>query len=217
MPRPRTLDADVRARLLEAASETIATDGPAALSLRDVARRAGTSTTAVYALFGNRDRLVEAVGEEAFRRFAARLAQAGTTQDPAADLLALGLAYRAHALAEPHFYRVMFDVPGTGARASSSPGVVEREPFIVLRLAVARTLRAQGRPTTTAPTVAAALWAHVHGLVSLELAGLLPVPPADREAFVRNSLRAAGAAALGPLPGAGSVPAAQDDIPPGAP
>src|SRR6478735_5335112 len=170
MARPRVHDDALRARLLEQASALVATGGAAALTVRDLAARAGTSASAVYSLFGSRDDLVRAVGDEAFARFAERLAAVPTTADPAADLLGLGLAYRQHALDDPHFYRVTFGV---------------------LRDAVGRVL---GVDDDAAQEPALGLWALVHGLVELELDGLLPGRADDRFARV---LRAAGPAILG--------------------
>src|SRR5690606_25644549 len=112
--------------------------GEQTTTVRSVAAAAGTSASAVYALFGSRDALLAEVGAEGFRRFAAHLAAAPRTPDPLADLRALGAAYRAFALEDPHFYRVMFHravAPDTGA-----PPVVEQPTFEVLRAAVARVL-----------------------------------------------------------------------------
>src|SRR3954452_23226013 len=116
MARPRVHDEALRARLLAEASILVSKGGGAALTVRHLAHRAGTSSSAVYSLFGSRDDLLRAVGDEAFARFAARLSLVPRTDDPAGDLLNLGLAYRAHALADPHFYRVMFSVAGAGAQ-----------------------------------------------------------------------------------------------------
>ena len=54
VPRPKVHDAALRARLLECAGATLSTRGLAALSLRTLAADVGTSTTAVYALFGGK-------------------------------------------------------------------------------------------------------------------------------------------------------------------
>ncbi|GAA1728206.1 TetR/AcrR family transcriptional regulator [Isoptericola hypogeus] len=189
MARPRLHDDALRTRLLEVASRAISTGGEQAVSVRSVAAAAGTSPSAVYALFGSRDALVSAVSAEGFRRFAERLAAVGRTDDPTGDLLALGAAYRHSALADPHFYRTMFDRavrPGADA-----PPPVEQPTFLVLRDAVARVLGA-ARPEQAA-TVAVGLWGLVHGLVSLELAGLLPGDEAARAARYE-----AAAGALGP-------------------
>ena len=71
----------------------------------------------------------------------------------------------------------------------------------MLRDAVARVVDA--RPATGAPgaeratEAALGLWGHVHGLVSLELAGLLPGDEGERaERYVRL-LRSVGGALLG--------------------
>ena len=185
MPRPRTHDDTVRTQLLDAASEAIAAGGSAALSLRSVASDAGTTTAAVYTLFGSRDALLRAVIEEGFRRFAAHLAAVPRTDEPFTDLLALGMAYRANALENPHFYRVMFS---PDSRKDLEPRGVENPTFGVLRDAV---VRATGAPADAAESMAVHLWALAHGMVSLELAGMLPGDPAAREQAYAETLRAA--------------------------
>ena len=200
MARPRLHDDALRTRLLEVASRVVADDGPSRLTVRDVAARAGTSASAVYALFGGRDELVAAVGAEALRRFAAHLAAAPRTDDPEADLLALGLAYRASALDDPHFYRVMFDTAGAGTRDASAAPSTAQPTFTALADAVARVLRAHGAPAGAADAAAVpaalALWGLAHGLVELELSGLLPGDAAERAERYRAALTTVGAAAV---------------------
>lgn len=168
MARPKIHDDTVRRRLLEAASEIIAQQGVDALSMRKAATTANTTTTAIYSLFGSREALIDAVVTEGFQRFAAHLRAVPHTDDPDADLLALGRSYRINALENPHFYRVMFN----NTLGSSTP---ERstETFDMLVDAVARAAQcsppqAQGR--------AYRLWAYIHGLVSLELSGFTTPP-----------------------------------------
>lgn len=201
MARPRLHDDALRTRLLEVTSKVISSDGEGAVTVRGVAVRAGTSASAVYALFGSRDALVGAVSEEGFRRFGERLAAVGRTTDAIADLRALGRTYRRSALADPHFYRVMFEravPPGADA-----PSAVDRPTFRVLRDAVARVLALRPEPAAAADRsedVALALWSLVHGLVSLELAGLLPGDDGARAARYDATLAMAGPALLGPPP-----------------
>ncbi|ACQ80714.1 transcriptional regulator, TetR family [Beutenbergia cavernae DSM 12333] len=191
-------DDAVRRRLLDLTARRLADGGEPAVSLRDLVREAGTSTSAVYALFGSRDRLVEAVRAEAFTRFAAALDAAGRTGDPGRDLLELGLAYRSNALAEPHLYRVMFagagePAPGQGATEQSARTLGE-PTFVVLRTAVARVVGADA-----ALEVALRVWALAHGLVSLELAGQLPGDAQERADRYADAL-----AVVGPLLSRGS-------------
>lgn len=218
-------DDAVRRRLLEVTGEVVSTAGADAVTVRDVAARAGTSASAVYALFGSRDALLAAVADEGFARFGAHLAAVPRTDDPGADLLGLGLAYRRSALADPHFYRVMFAVPAPagGAGAPETPAPVpstERPTFAVLRDAVGRVLSARagtgapdggwpgagaGRPgagatpdtAVRAEEVALMLWALVHGLVSLELAGLVPGTADERTDRYVRALRTLGGSLLG--------------------
>ncbi|MDF2807791.1 MAG: TetR family transcriptional regulator [Cellulosimicrobium sp.] len=186
MARPRLHDDALRDRLLDVASRAISQDGESAVTVRSVATAAGTSPSAVYALFGSRDELVAAVSAEGFRRFAAHLATVDRTADPRADLAALGRAYRGFALADPHFYAVMF---ARGVRPGAGrPRAVEEATFLVLRDAVARLVP----DPTSAADVALGLWGLVHGLVSLELAGLVPGDGAERSARYDATLAAVG-------------------------
>jgi AcrR family transcriptional regulator len=187
MARPRVHDAALRGRLLDVASRTISERGEAAVTVRSVAAEAGTSASAVYALFGSRDELVAAVSAEGFRRFAAHLAAAPRTQDAAADLAALAGAYREFALADPHFYAVMF---GRGARpGADAPDAVGQATFGTLRAAV---LRVAPDASGDAQDLALGLWGLVHGLVSLELSGLVPGDERERAARYAATTRAVG-------------------------
>ncbi len=183
MGRPRQYDDALRRRLLDLASELISARGADALSVRTLAQRAGTTTAAIYTLFGSRDALVDAVTTEGLARFEAHLRGVPRTDDPAADLLALGLAYRASALADPHFYRVMFSAAGvrSGAHSLTEP------TFAILRSAVERLLPEVSAEQLELQAVRA--WGLVHGLVSLELGGLLPGTPEQRAARYQLMLR----------------------------
>jgi AcrR family transcriptional regulator len=172
--RPKLHDETLRLRLLEAAAEVVADSGESALSLRRVAAEAGTSTTAVYSLFGNKTGLLENLYREAMRRFAARLATVGPTDDPAGDILRLGLAYRDYALTEPHLYSVMF------ARRPDEwdpTGVADEEAAETLRPLTDAVRRGQAAGTFAAgppERIALSCWGIAHGLVSLELTGVVP-------------------------------------------
>jgi AcrR family transcriptional regulator len=189
VPRPKVHDAALRLRLLECAGTTLSTSGLAALSLRTLAAEVGTSTTAVYALFGGKPGLLEALHAEAFSRLGARLGAVPVGADPVEDLVALARAYREAALADPHFYDVMFGgaLPAGeqwwGAAAPAFRPVVE----LVERAVATGALR----PGTEPVTVSLALWATVHGLVSLHLRGLHPADAPPPERVFELALRAA--------------------------
>jgi len=183
MGRPRHYDEALRRRLIDECSQVISARGTEGVSLRSLAARAHTTTAAVYALFGSRGALLQAVTDEAFARFGGYLDQVRPSDDAQQDLLDLGMAYRRSAMAEPHFYRVMFSSPGAPPTHADS---LAEPTFDTLRHAVARIL-----PAATAQHIeleAVRLWGLVHGLVSLELSGLLPGTAHEREERYRRML-----------------------------
>ena len=66
MGRRKQHNEQTAAALLDVAERAVALEGVDALSLRNVARDAGTTTRAVYTLFGSKDALLGALGVRAF-------------------------------------------------------------------------------------------------------------------------------------------------------
>src|SRR6185436_11903601 len=67
---------DLRRVLIDAALQLVGEGGPDAVSVREAARRAGVSHGAAFRHFPSRDALMQAVAEEAQRRFRAEIAAA---------------------------------------------------------------------------------------------------------------------------------------------
>ncbi|MBB5955065.1 AcrR family transcriptional regulator [Saccharothrix tamanrassetensis] len=174
MPRPKTHDDALRVRLLDRAGELLSTEGPGALSLRRLAADVNTSTTAVYSLFGGKPALLDALYGEAFRRFGDRLAALPRTDDPVEDIVQLGLAYRASALADPQFYLVMFSRVIPNFEPSEQTRAAAAETFVPLVENVGRAVDSGLFVAAPRERIALAMWGVVHGLVSLELNGNLP-------------------------------------------
>ena len=65
MGRPRLHDEKTRVELLAAAERLVADGGIDAVSVRGAALAAGTTTRAVYALFGSKEGLVQALAQSA--------------------------------------------------------------------------------------------------------------------------------------------------------
>ena len=189
MARPKTHDEALRARLLDRAGQLLSTEGAKALSLRKLASDAGTSTTAVYSLFGSKPDLVNALYAEGFRRFGARMSGVPRTDDPVEDFVRLGLAYRESALADPHLYSIMFTKAVPGFEPSTEATAQSQGTMAPLIETVRRAIET-GRFADTDPgTIAISAWGIVHGLVSLELGGNLP-PDLDVARSYEAALRA---------------------------
>lgn len=174
MARPRIYDDATRRDLVRAAGALVAERGPAALSVRAVAEGVGASTSAIYGLFGSKAELVRAMFVAGFESLAEKFERVATTDDPLADLLELGLAYRANALSEPHLYQVMFGRPFPEFAPDEQDATLALGTLDVLRNAVRRCFDAGLLPDhLEVEDVTLGLWAQTHGLASLELGGAL--------------------------------------------
>ncbi len=178
MARPRVHTDELRETLLTRTAEAVAGRGAAAVSLRDVAAAAGTSTTAIYSLFGNKEALLQAVLVRAFEQFAQAQETVPVTDDPVADILGLGATYVGWALEHPAWYSVMFGGPLVGITCLPEADAVSARSMAPLHSAVERGLAAGVLRSAAPETIAISLWAQVHGLSTLALAGHLP-PGAD--------------------------------------
>ncbi|GAB3719646.1 TetR/AcrR family transcriptional regulator [Nocardiopsis nanhaiensis] len=90
---------DLRAALLESAERTLAERGPAALSLRELAREAGVSHAAPGRHFKDKQALLDALALNGFQRLRAALEQAARPgESTEVYLLALARAYVGFAL-----------------------------------------------------------------------------------------------------------------------
>lgn len=181
---------DTRERLLRHAREVYLEGGAGHFSLREVARRSGVSAAAVYRHFDGKEALLSAVCEEGFRTFSSYLLRSLARETPLERLRAAGDLYLRFALENPHDYRVIFmssvEELGLGGSAPT-PGTSPTFQFLVDRV------RDCVDAGTFAPAderaLAASIWAHVHGLASLRLAGHLGAAGDDDAfaAFFRSS------------------------------
>ncbi|MCV7260658.1 TetR/AcrR family transcriptional regulator [Mycobacterium shimoidei] len=191
---------NVRDELVHAAVKLLDGDGPDALQTRKISRAAGTSTMAVYTHFGGMQALIAAVAEEGLRQFADALTLP-QTDDPVADLIATGIAYRRYAIERPHMYRLMFG--STSAHGINAPAhnvvslpvaeINEHYPSFARVVQPVRRSMLAGRITVGSASddsavvaTAAQFWAAIHGFVMLELAGYY----GDNSAAVRPVLAA---------------------------
>jgi AcrR family transcriptional regulator len=172
----------LRRTLLDAASRLLVAEGPGALTMRRVAGAVGCSTTVLYTMFGAKEGLADALYREGFERLRRRL-EAVADDDPLARLGALAHAYRANALAERAYYGVMFQQAIPGFRPSAASLTAAGASLEVLAQGVRAAMDAGALRAGDPQPVAEVLWAAVHGVVSLELAGHFPGPEAAADRF----------------------------------
>jgi AcrR family transcriptional regulator len=156
---------DLRSALIEAGLAHLETGGEVDVSLRQLAREAGVSPTAVYRHFPDKKALLAALAEEGIARLgeAQQLAsdQAG---GGAAGFAATGRAYVRFALANPALFRLTFthgDHAGSPTDSSDAPSRLLRSYSDKFGGGDADRLTLQA-------------WAVAHGLAMLMLDGRLP-------------------------------------------
>jgi AcrR family transcriptional regulator len=158
---------DLRHALLQAAAVAIDEGGPAALSLRDLARRAGVSHAAAAHHFGDKRGLITALATEGWGHFADELSD---TLDATGDFVEVGVAYVRAAVTHRAHFEVMFrpdlyrdDDPDLVAAQERTAAVLERG----LQTLGGAQIGPDPRTTATAA------WSIVHGFATLWSNGLV--------------------------------------------
>jgi AcrR family transcriptional regulator len=184
MGRPREHDDATREALRAATEQLFDKHGVEGVSVRALADAVGTTTRAVYSLFGSRDGLlVDAMGVRGYEYLMERMHEQVLTDDPAADLVEMGvIVFRRFVVEHPVLFRIAFQrvlpefQPGPELVAARDDGLgllTQR----VGRLEEAGLLR--DVPLTDAVV---AFQAMCEGLGNLELRGaIMRLLPAGRE------------------------------------
>ncbi|MFG1620455.1 TetR/AcrR family transcriptional regulator [Kribbella sp. NPDC049227] len=105
---------NARASVLAAAWELVREEGLAALSLRELARRAGITTPTVYAYFESKNAILDAMFAQAAQAFLDLKATLPVTDQPAEDLLTEARAFITFCVSDIPRYQLLFQhsVPG---------------------------------------------------------------------------------------------------------
>jgi AcrR family transcriptional regulator len=173
--RPREHNEQTAAALLEAAERIVEVAGLEGLSVRGLADSVGTTTRAVYSLFGSKDGLLVALGARAFKMLGAAIAGLPATEDPAADLVEAGVAvFRSFAIGHPSLFRI-------GVQQTIGPPELARdfanaaaEAFVGLEARVTRVEAAGLLGSRSVRDAACEFHALCEGLAAVELRGRIP-------------------------------------------
>src|SRR5688572_27431884 len=209
---------NIQEAIKEAAWKQIAEHGAPALSLRAIARELKITAPAIYNYFPDRDALVTALIIDAFTSFGDWQLEARDSvpeEDLRGRMNAIGLAYRDWAHAFPQRYQLIFGTPIPGYEGPtekifpSSARSLSALVSVVEGLRVKRKLNVEAFPKVKSEykvsfeawktyggnadilslSVAMIIWARVHGIVSLEIAGNLPPFGSKGDALYRYELQ----------------------------
>ncbi|MEV7952432.1 TetR/AcrR family transcriptional regulator [Streptomyces sp. NPDC088141] len=152
--------ADRAQQIMAAARELLDAEGPDALSMRRIAERVGIRAPSLYKHFPDKAAVEAGLQVQGMTQLAEELEAAEAEIGVEPPLLVLARAYRRHALASPHLYRITHGRPLV--RAALPEGLEDRAAT-PLANAVHGDLH-----------VARSVWAFAHGMVVLELDGRFP-------------------------------------------
>lgn len=181
MPRPRQHSDQTREALLEAAERLAIDRGLDAIGVRAAATAAGTTTRAVYTLFGSREELVQALAERAFELLVAQVDAVPLTGDPERDLVESSVrGFRRFVLDHPQLYRLFFagDRPAWSLSANSRAAASASHAQLMGFVERARSGGRKGPRSTAELTL---IWNSLcSGLALREVCGGMPVDQAER-------------------------------------
>lgn len=191
MGRPRLHDDRTERELLAAAERLLAENGIEGLSVRRLAEAAGSTTRAVYTVFGSKDGVLRALYRAAFEALSADLDALAPSDDPIADLVAAGVkGFRGWERAHPDLFGLAFARAAAVplSRADSDAGV---QAFGRLLARVARCVEAGLLPPGRDLEVGLSFHALCEGLAALERRGRFPLLKGqDPEEMWRSALGA---------------------------
>ncbi|MBA3948232.1 MAG: TetR/AcrR family transcriptional regulator [Herpetosiphonaceae bacterium] len=181
MKRPDTYHhGHLRQALLDAARSLIIDAGVEALTLREVARRAGVTTGAPYHHFADKAALVAALARQSLDELDHIAATAlDGISDPHEQLRTLGVLYVLYAVDHPAEFRLMFR-PDKGV-PFDRPDPAAEPVFRILMRVVDACRAAAGISDAGRDAAAITAWSLVHGLAALLIDGPLTALAADRE------------------------------------
>ena len=162
---------DLKNELVRAGVEILTRDGIGTLSLRKVARHAGVSHSAPYAHFKDKQALLAAISSEGFKKLLVAMKSSAEKagSDPQCQLVECGRAYINFAMREQAIFKVMFS--GILEQEKKYPEFVEisQSTFKFLVRVVNDCQQVAILRPGHSELLAVAIWAQVHGVVSLAL------------------------------------------------
>jgi AcrR family transcriptional regulator len=177
------------ARIARVALRVLEDEGPAAVSMRRIAKEVGITPMAIYHHFPSREALLDTVTDREFGELLGYIQARVGKGAVEARLTSLLEGYVDYAFSRPRVFDYVFSGPRPGARRYPGDFRARRSPtFNPLVDLVTEAMRKRQLRKDDAGEVALALWAHVHGYVMLYRAGRFALGEGAFRALLRRSL-----------------------------
>jgi len=165
---PRRPDPGVEERILSAASKLWKKGGENALTMRAVAKAAGTNTPAVYRRFPSRHEVLQALLRRVQRMFADAVRDSRSPEEACEQ-------YLEFALSHPHEYELFYDYAYQLPRPPQIRGTAPlREHRPTMALMEARLADRLGGSPQDQTRLSLALWAITHGTAMILISRSIP-------------------------------------------
>jgi AcrR family transcriptional regulator len=164
------MSSDTRSALVAAAAELLDQGGPAAVTLREVGRRAGVSHNAPYKHFASKENLLAAIASRELERQTRAMSAFRAKEKPIDALRRLMRGYIRWARNYPARFRLVFGAWTLDSHELGEAAGKSRELLITI---VKAAQDARQLPPGNPDRVASLLLALAHGAVDLALAGHL--------------------------------------------
>ena len=178
----------MREKILACACDLYLSDGLDGFSMRKLARSLGVTAPALYRHYESKERVLLDVVGEGYRQLIQYLHRALEGRTPEERFRIAGEGYLEFALNHPRYYEVLFmgvaplgvdEVPEISAQGCAVGQFWNDR----VRECIEAGLLREGDPEG----IGMSLWSHAHGLISLYLKGMLPLPEEELRALYRAS------------------------------
>ncbi|MGW0796571.1 TetR/AcrR family transcriptional regulator [Streptomyces sp. NPDC001089] len=180
-------------KIVRAAADVLESEGLDALSTRAVAARAGVFPPTIFRLFGDKDGLLEALGEHGFDTYLEAKSRLPRSDDPVADLRRAWDLHVRFGLEQPAYYALVF-----GPSRSGRPSQAGRRALVELQRMLTR-VAAAGRLRMSVERATALMHAAGVGVVTTTIS----TPPDARDPELARVAREVVFDAMIAPPGAG--------------
>ncbi|MFF4974433.1 TetR/AcrR family transcriptional regulator [Streptomyces sp. NPDC001083] len=180
-------------KIVRAAADVLESEGLDALSTRAVAARAGVFPPTIFRLFGDKDGLLEALGEHGFDTYLEAKSRLPRSDDSVADLRRAWDLHVRFGLEQPAYYALVF-----GPSRSGRPSQAGRRALVELQRMLTR-VAAAGRLRMSVERATALMHAAGVGVVTTTIS----TPPDARDPELAGVAREVVFDAMIAPPGAG--------------
>ena len=193
---------DLKNALIAAGIEILAKQGVHALSLRQVALKAGVSHAAPYAHFADKQALIAAISTAGYLKVEEHVERVMREYGnrPIQLLVHTGWEYVQFAITEPEHFKITFS--GVVEKEKDFPALVEaaQKSFNLLTQVIAKCQTAGVLRPGPAGLMAVSVWGAIHGFVMLSLEGQVPHTVLERNDWKEMLIFTLGQMTLVPIP-----------------